>query len=259
MKKRTYKLIETISKSIIEVFPYLTAKEHSEVMENFIYNSIKHNLSEALSDKQIKADIERAQNYAYWMDRYKTEKDPKEKEKFKTYTIVGDKDKSKRDPLLWPLVLNPPKRHDKTDYDKEWRRENRAEFSQIGREIDGEDTDPYRTWDPDDKIRPSAFDSPISYIYPKNQKGRHIDGEDTDQYRNVDPKDLIPSNKGQIALIAALTGGTLASAAVLYNKYGPGLISKLKAKVKPSKLSQVKNTFKKLMKKIKLAEAKNMM
>ncbi len=44
MKNKTYKLIENISDSILNAFPYLTAKEHSEVMENFIYNSLKKNL-----------------------------------------------------------------------------------------------------------------------------------------------------------------------------------------------------------------------
>lgn len=58
MKKRTYKLIETISKSIIAAFPYLTAKEHSEVMENFIYESLKSKIKEGLSNSPLNPTYE---------------------------------------------------------------------------------------------------------------------------------------------------------------------------------------------------------
>ena len=64
MKKKTYKLIEGISNSILNSFPYLTAKEHSEVMENFIYESLMKNLK--LSEDSVKVP-----KYNVSMPKYK--------------------------------------------------------------------------------------------------------------------------------------------------------------------------------------------
>lgn len=230
MKKKTYKLIENISESIMNAFPYLTAKEHSEVMENFIYNSLKKNLNESKSDND---DIMKKAEFLRDMERMR------DRNNFKGYSKdyrkeIRDKRNSwknnQRDRAVNKLINGKDYYHN----------------GDIGREIDT------------DFAEPDFFSKDYDHVNAYSYFGK---GKDKSKDKSTPLNIEAPKNKTQepnyqvIAAIAALAGTTIPGAILLYKKYGDSIVKKLMKSTEPSKMEKVKSTFKKLMNKIHLSEA----
>lgn len=290
MKKKTYRLIENISESIMNAFPYLTAKEHSEVMENFIYNSLKKNLSEGdLGDtnnevpsgflrkvlkgakRNTKAAMRGIQNKIRPISgndptTLTVDNLPNNKKDNKNLPVKGlnpNYAASDFDPKAFNKILQSAPNYAVTDFDSDSYGKNLAKL----------DFDNYlrkkHNIRKNKKIKAAQYadtDDIEASVYSDFLKRKKANDKiKQDQWNDDDetfakfsggtsnmPKGVDPKT---IAMIAALAGTTIAGGVALYKKYGPSIVNKIKKEVSPSMLEKAKGKFKSLMKKIHLSES----
>lgn len=250
MKKKTYKLIENISESIMHAFPYLTVKEHSEIMENFIYESLIKNLK--LSEYSVKVP-----KYNVSMPKYTYTNKPK-------YTF-SDKHTYHFDNGSFYDPPKKPKKEDPWKIDGENQDiilQNARDFEEYQKEARRKRLENKKKWEDEENKRYEERErlrKQIAKDAEEREKLRYQQYFDEPK-KETSKRNSKDSNSSAetIAIIAALAGTTIAGAITLYKKYGPSIVEKLQKSAPPSRLEKAKLKFKELMKKIKLAESRRL-